>query len=326
MRIVIQVSYSRVEIVTSSNISLDIAGSSDELKRLHQSAYIDANNFLVRYERKQLHDKRMIEASNRRFAEIAALPEEPNQFAPAIDMYLRPAEEKDVADIAAIYNHYIVSSIIPEDQQKVTPEDMLEVLKITKMDKLPFIVAVKGRAPTFNDAQGRPGSSKKAIMPAVESAIGFSFSERFNYGFAGKWNGRSRATANLQLYVHPDYTRKGVGRNLLDRLIHCITPSYAYRNGCSWINATDNRVNESSGGGLFHQVLFQVPVEPKDDPTIDWLSKFLFKFYFKENDPKDRKRLKAVCRSPTTGNGAHFLDLAIFQYETLQDGEFDGYA
>jgi hypothetical protein len=161
------------------------------------------------------------------------------------------------------------------------------------------------------------------LLTSIRSVIGFSFSERYGYGFASRANGRSRATATLQLYVHPDYTRKGVGRNLLDRLIHCITPSYAYKNACGWINPTNDKVNESSGGGNFHQVLFQFPVEPRDDPNIGWVSRFFLKFHIRESD--SNKRLKAICRSSPRGNQAHFLDMAIFQYETHHEAEFDAF-
>lgn len=130
--------------------------------------------------------------------------------------------------------------------------------------------------------------------------------------------GRSRATLSLQLYVHPDYTRKGVGSNLLDRLIHCITPSYAYKNACGWINLAEDKVNESGGSGTFHQLLFQIPVEQRHDPNIGWLSRFLEKFHIRED-----KRLKSLCRSSVRGNQAHFMDMALFQYEANQEAQFD---
>jgi hypothetical protein len=114
-----------------------------------------------------MHEKKMIELSNQRHAEVANMLQEPNPFAPQIDVYLRPVEYKDVADLTVIYNHYVMNTNIPEDQEKIAIEDMSEIIRITKAEKLPFIVAVKGRMPTSNDAQGRSGS-KKVIMPAVE--------------------------------------------------------------------------------------------------------------------------------------------------------------
>ncbi|KAH9222719.1 hypothetical protein DL95DRAFT_285821 [Leptodontidium sp. 2 PMI_412] len=301
-----------------------------ELKRLWQTANIEANNYMVAVEKKQKQEKRAIKASNMRFREIASQEPEPNTFSPAIDMYMRPAEEKDATDVVAIYNWYISNTAIPEDQVPIGIEDGKWLIKQAKEDNLPFLVAIKGRQPTSADAQGRPSPAKKIIMPAVESVIGFCFPERFNYGFAGNWKGRSRATVTLQLYVHNEHTRKGVGRNLLDRLIHCLNPGYAYKNAAAWINPSHEKLYETEGAGLFHQLLFQIPVEQQHDPNIDWLTKFLLKFLFKENNSKeggvDRpQRLKSVARSSTKGRTAHFLDLAMFRYEARQAGEFDPY-
>ncbi|CZT08932.1 uncharacterized protein RCO7_09811 [Rhynchosporium graminicola] len=301
-----------------------------ELKRKWQTAEIEANNYSVAVEKKQKSDKRALKASNMRFREIADQEPEKNPFSPAIDIYMRPAEEKDGADIAAIYNWYISNTYIPEDQVSIDVEDAKWLIKQAKDDIMPFIVAVKGRQPASVDAQGRPSPSNKIIMPVVESVIGFCFPERFNYGFTSSWKGRSRATATLQLYVHHEHTRKGVGRNLLDRLIHCLTPGYAYKNAASWINPSHDKVYETEGAGMFHQLLFQIPVESKHDPNIEWLTKFLFKFRFYENSFKESdrahpKRLNSVVRSSTKGRTAHFLDLAIFHFEARQAGEFDPY-
>ncbi|KAL2074749.1 hypothetical protein VTL71DRAFT_8528 [Oculimacula yallundae] len=301
-----------------------------ELKRRWQTAAIEANNYLVAFEKKQQQEKRALKASNMRFHEIAEQEPEKNPFAPAIDIYLRPAEEKDAADVVAIYNWYISNTDIPEDQTPIGIEDGKWLIKQAKDDKMPFLVAVKGRQPASVDAQGRPSPSNKIIMPVVESVIGFCFPERFNYGFSASWKGRSRATVTLQLYVHHEHTRKGVGRNLLDRLIHCLTPGYAYRNAASWINPSHDKLYETEGAGMFHQLLFQIPVEAKHDPNIEWLTKFLFKFLFKEStfkerDPTHPKRLRSVARSSIKGRTAHFLNLAVFQYEARQEGEFDPY-
>lgn len=114
-----------------------------------------------------MNKRRMIELHRLRHVDLANMPEEPNPFAPEIDIYLRPVEFKDAANLAVIYNHYVMNSTIPEDQEKITAENMSEIIRVIKQEKLPFIVAVKGRMPTPNDAQGRQGS-KKVIMPAIE--------------------------------------------------------------------------------------------------------------------------------------------------------------
>jgi GNAT superfamily N-acetyltransferase len=81
---------------------------------------------------------------------------------------------------------------------------------------------IPAQATPFHPAQQKG----KASLPQFELIIGFGYAETSNYGLGGTGLGRSRFTANLQFYVHPDYTRKGVGRSLLDRLIQSMSHGY----------------------------------------------------------------------------------------------------
>jgi GNAT superfamily N-acetyltransferase len=122
----------------------------------------------------------------------------------------------------------VKNSNIPEDQAEILEDDMGAVIGLCKQEKLPFIVAIKGNAPSFTP-QSRYAPSAKPAMPQFEVVVGFGFGQTYSYGLglSGIREGRSRATAELQFYVHPEYTRKGVGRSLLDRLIQVMSPSYA---------------------------------------------------------------------------------------------------
>jgi L-amino acid N-acyltransferase YncA len=126
--------------------------------------------------------------------------------------------------IADIYNHYALNSIATEDQAPITEEDVDFLVKHTKSEKLPIIVAVKGKMPL--SSPGKPGRSKKVSFPQFESIIGFGYAETYCYGIGGSRSGRTRFTANLQFYVHPDYTKKRVGQSLLDRLIQSMSHGY----------------------------------------------------------------------------------------------------
>jgi L-amino acid N-acyltransferase YncA len=290
------------------------------MKRLHQTAIIDANNYLARAEKKQRYADKAKAARDARHLEIAMAVDEPNPFSPKIDMYVRPVQEKDADAIMKIYNHYVATSIVPEDQDPISITDAQYLIESSKKEKLPFVVAVKGRIPAKLDAQRRSRTSK-VILPQVESVIGFAFAERFNYAFSGSTKGRSRGTVCIQLYVHPEHTRKGVGRNTLDQLLHCMATAYTFKNGCPWINPDNDPVHEPNGCGLVHQMIMQVPVLKKNDPTLPWLSKFLYnKFWFKEEN-----RFKSVARSSIKQGAAHMLDLAILQCELLHEAEFDCY-
>jgi L-amino acid N-acyltransferase YncA len=290
------------------------------MKRVHQTAIIDANNYLARMKKKQRNAQKNKEYSQARHLEIAMAVDEPNPFSPKIDMYVRPAQEKDADAIMKIYNHYVATSIIPEDQEPISIDDAVYLVSNSKKEKLPFVVAVKGRLPSILDAQGRPRSAK-TVQPQVESVIGFAFAERFNYAFTGKVNGRSRGTVSIQLYVSPEHSRKGVGRNTLDHLLHCMATAYTFKNGCPWTNPESDPVHEPNGCGLVHQMIMQVPVLKKNDPDFPWLSKFLYnKFWFKEEN-----RMKSLARTSIYQGAAHFVDLAILQCELLHEDEFEAF-
>lgn len=261
------------------------------------------------------------EARNRETAQLALNPE-PNPFAPAIEVYMRPATILDAAGIAEIYNYYVEKSNVPEDQAKISVDDAKAMVINAQNEQLPFIVAIRGKKPASHDKQGRPGVTNKATMPLYEAVVGFANAETFNYGFSGARNGRSRATTNLQLYVHVDFRRKGIGRNLLDRLSHILNPGYGYENACPWSNPGNSKVNEAGGSGNWHQMLFQLPVLGQNDPNYAAVKDFLHKkFLFAE-----RTRLRAVARSSTVLGPAKFLDVVYFQAEAAPETDFDPFA
>ena len=227
-------------------------------------------------------------------------------------MYLRPATKQDASDIALIYNHYVAHSAVTEDQQAISEGRVLELLDYFQNEKLPLIVAVKGNLPASV-------GSTKPKLPQYEAIIGFAYADIFNFGLDTKRTGRSRATATLQFYVHHEYTRRGVGSNLLDRLMHSMSFGYAFKNASSWVNPDNNQVYEAGGGGHWHQLLVQLSIERKNDQMYPWFKEFMLnKFFFKEET-----RLPAVGRtSGHQGKAAVWLDLVFFQNEAAHGDEF----
>lgn len=245
-------------------------------------------------------------ASKQALEEIAALPPVINEFAPNIEMYLRPVEPKDAAGIAAIYNMEMQISPIPEDQHSVTVEQISWLIKDTQK-KAPFIVAIRGPCPRVHS------------MHNDEQVIGFARAEAFDFGFAGAANGRSRGTANIHLYVHHQFRRKHVGYSLMDRLLHMLTPAHAYMAHAAWANPGHKKYAESNGCGAWHQLFFKIAVCKKDDPTYPWLKDFLYgKFFFKE-----AARLSSAARSSCVRGGAQFMDLVFLQREASASAEFE---
>ena len=118
------------------------------------------------------------------------------------------------------------NSIIPEDQDEVLEEDIMGIIQLCQREKMPCVVAIKGNAPALQ-TQPSFGKPSKSSLPQFETIVGFGFAQTYGYGIGGIREGRSRTTAELQFYVHHEYTRKGIGRSLLDRLIQSMSHSYA---------------------------------------------------------------------------------------------------
>ena len=257
------------------------------------------------------------------YKELSMRPVEPDPFSPTIDMYLRPATTKDLAGIVTIYNHYVNYSIIPEDQENVNEQDINFLLQGCKMNRLPFLVAVKGKCPAVTDAQGR--QLKRVAIPQHENVIGFTFAQvqAFGFGAATTYNGRSRTNANLHLYVHHEFQKKGVGRNLLDRLLVSMNPTYSFRNTAEWINPDkDSRFIKEKFPDRWHRLFFHIPVEKTEDAAFQRTKEFLAKFYFWDDD--ETRQTSAVRTSKKHGQ-ARFADLAIFSRVCLQADCFPGF-
>jgi L-amino acid N-acyltransferase YncA len=266
-----------------------------------------------------------------RTAEINAAYEtaslEPNPHAPTIAIYLRPAEERDVPGITDIYNHYVRNSIIPEDQEPVNERDIRGLLNDVCSDALPFIVAILGQPPKDPSSNAKKFNSRyPTVKPVAQSegrVVGFTYVNAY-YGLSFNASGRSRYTGNLQIYVHHDYVRKGIGGSLLDRILMCTCSTHTARGGYDWVEPKDPleaRIYCDGGGnGLrrYHQLVIERPIERNLDPDHEWLKRWLNKFFFKQT-----ARLLALARSRAPESG-RWLDVLTFQKSATLDGEIVG--
>ncbi|TGO35136.1 hypothetical protein BHYA_0169g00160 [Botrytis hyacinthi] len=289
----------------------DIPNSSDEQKRLHQTAAKNAAAYFQNVERARKAQEQSVIASNAHYERQMAEDPEPNTSAPKIEIYLRPATEADAKQILEIYNHYIRESYVPEDQELVAENDIHYLIKVTKKEKLPFVVAVKGYIPAKS-----ANPKVKTKLPQYENVVGFGYTEIRGCGFTGKSNGRSRFTHNLHFYVHPEYTRKGIGGCVLDRLLVVSSRAWSSHGGYNWLNPDNDRAYGHGCGARCHQLIIEVPVK-KDDLNYEWMKKFLRNFWF-----LDEIRLISVGRTSVLKSPVEWLDVVHFQKELEHSGEF----
>jgi hypothetical protein len=165
--------------------------------------------------------------------------------------------------------------------------------------------------------ENRAVQQKITRLPQNETIVGFAFAQAFSYGISGRATGRSRTTADLQFYVHNNYTRKGIGRCLLDRLVQCLSFAYGAKDGYSWMDFGENQVYKQGGSIYLHQLLIQLPIKAKDDPNLVWITAFLKKYWF-----LTETTLPETGRSPADSNQSEFLDTALFCYEAMVASDF----
>ncbi|KAF7948841.1 hypothetical protein EAE96_008024 [Botrytis aclada] len=289
----------------------DTLNSSDEQKRLHQTAAKDAATYFRNVERARKAQEQSVLATNAHYEQQMAEDPEPNPSAPKIEIYLRPATEADAKHILEIYNHYIRESYIPEDQEPVAEKDILFLIQVTKKEKLPFVVAVKGCVPAKS-----ANPKVKTKLPQYENIVGFGYTEIRGCGLTGRSTGRSRFTHNLHFYVHPEYTRKGIGGCVLDRLLLVSSRAWSSHGGYNWLNPDNDPTYGHGCGARCHQMIIELPVK-KDDLNCEWMKKFLRNFWF-----LDEIRLLSVGRTSVLKSPVEWLDVVHFQKELEHSGEF----
>ena len=151
---------------------------------------------------------------------------------------IRPATEDDAAVIAAIYNHYVLETIITFEEDAVADAEMAGRIRET-IPSLPWLVLTeKG--------------------------------EITGYAYASKWKSRCayRYSAESTIYLRSDLTRRGSGqllyaellRHLRERGVHSVI------GGVALPNPGSQRLHERMG---FKKVAHFEQVGRKFDQWID---------------------------------------------------------
>lgn len=104
-------------------------------------------------------------------------------------MRIRDIGESDVDAVTGIYNHYIKHSCITFEEVEINSTEMVARIKNIQ-ENFPFLVCEN-----------------------VSHVLG--------YAYASKWKDRSayRFTAEVTIYLHPDYSGKKIGQQLYAELI-----------------------------------------------------------------------------------------------------------
>ena len=152
---------------------------------------------------------------------------------------IRSAKESDIASLARIYNHYVSTTCITFETDRVSAKDMADRVSETQNDSLPWLVAeVSGQV--------------------------------VGYACASKWKGRCayRFSVESTAYLDPASTGKGIGSQLYIELIAAIRAlsMHAVIGGIALPNEQSIALHERLG---FKKVAHFEQVGYKQDRWVD---------------------------------------------------------
>ncbi|MBV8731332.1 MAG: N-acetyltransferase [Acidobacteriia bacterium] len=148
-------------------------------------------------------------------------------------MTIRPARPRDAACIAAIYNHYVTTSVITFEEEPVTDAEIGRRIASVESALLPWLVAEEGGRVT-------------------------------GYAYATPWRTRSayRFSVEITAYVGQGWERRGIGSLLYDQILPLLKARgiHAVLGGIALPNAASVALHEKFGfrkAAEFHEVGFK---------------------------------------------------------------------
>jgi GNAT superfamily N-acetyltransferase len=115
-----------------------------------------------------------------------------------------------------------------------------------------------------------------------------------------------RYTFDMEIFVHPGFTRKGIGKCLMDRLLEMADTSYRARGGYQYVNNFEYL--KAGPSRVVKTILLNVHHVNGEDPQEGWQGKFM----------KDYTFLR-VGRLPQVGHKLdQVVDVSIYAHHTKE--------
>lgn len=212
---------------------------------------------------------------------VVATPEEPaydhvpdTSIVPKASISVRRAQPGDISQITDIYNHYVENSMRVPECSPILPNHMLDRLRsINRVGHL-FIIACLPGGSTGKGAAKTPGNRSKTLaVPNTDHVVGVAYSDDFNSP-----SSMYRFVAEVEIYTHPDFTRKHIASCLLDKLVSIFDPSYISRGG---YEVSDDELG-LAGQRLVGCLWINFPYVP-DDGEKEWATKWLEAIGFEQS-------------------------------------------
>ncbi|KAL6720394.1 hypothetical protein ACLMJK_002316 [Lecanora helva] len=189
-----------------------------------------------------------------------------NPHAPAANIYLRPAELKDMEQVVLLHNYYILNSA---SANELTENDVYYWRRRYQEchdEGDPFLVAIHKSQKAAKDSR-----RKKS-----ENVVGFAFAS--DYGLSST---AYRFTVELEVWVHHSHVNQGIGRSMLDRMLGAMDPGYNLLYCAPFIGKCD--MTRWSGGGhrTIKTILMNLLHNTDDTKGVQWIENWLIEKDFK---------------------------------------------
>lgn len=217
-------------------------------------------------EKEQKADRRAIRAANKAHRETTYVPP-PNPHVPKANIYIRPAHAGDLNQIRDIYAWYITNTVVAPERESLDRTAWQNRMQDVDDCKLPFLVAV-----TKNNRNNSRYNRRYANFREV--IVGFAFADLF----AGQFDAFKYAV-EMQVFVHHQHKRVGIGKTLVDRLLAALDPFHMSRNGTEFF--AENPLDYEQGGRrIVGRILATIPYDPTNDRDFQWQKNWLAEWDF----------------------------------------------
>ena len=187
----------------------------------------------------------------------------PNEHAPTANIYLRPAEMKDMRQVMLLHNHYVLKSAYANDLEENDEIYWRNRLQECHDEVDPFLVAI-------HKDQKAAKNTRDAYRKKSETVVGFAFATDY-----GLQRTAFRFTVELELWVHHAYLHQGIGRSMLDRILAALDPGYNVLE-CAPVGGKYDPLQWNGGGHcIVKTILVNLLYSQAGEEELEWKKKWL---------------------------------------------------
>lgn len=196
---------------------------------------------------------------------------ERNEFSPRANVYFRPAEPRDVAQLQEIWNYWMTETIFDPNCAGLTLEQVQDRLNDIQQSNLPFLVAVDKSNRALRGSRQRNNAFQERLL-------GFAAADEYSDP-----SNMYRYTVELDIFVRQTHLRKGIGRTLMDKILSVLDPQYASVGGYEWNCNQEDELKYCNGGRrVIEWIYIHVPHEAGYKDKLVWTANLLNRYDFNQ--------------------------------------------